>query len=138
MTGATGDRSAGVLWRAGRLAGEYTVLPDGCMDIIWTGEHLLIAGADTAPYAGSDSNGWSPIGFRFYPGIAPSVIGHDADALTDSRIPAADLWSSARAAEWTERLCGSTDPAATLASLCVETATGRSPVTFTSNQESAQ
>ncbi|MFZ2239286.1 MAG: helix-turn-helix domain-containing protein [Gordonia amarae] len=126
MAAATGDRTAGALWRAGHLAGEYTVLPDGCMDIIWTGEHLLIVGADTAPYVGHSDNGWSPIGFRFHPGVAPSVIGHAAQALTDSRIPAADLWPSARVAEWTERLWGSTDPTATLTALCTEQA-GRPP-----------
>ena len=126
MAGAPGDRTAGVLWRAGHLAGEYTVLPDGCMDIIWTGEHLLIVGADTAPFVGYGAHSSSPIGFRFHPGIAPSVIGHDAHALTDSRIPAGDLWPSARVAEWTEQLCASVNPAATLVALCTESA-GRPP-----------
>ena len=123
-----GDRSAGVLWRAGHLAGEYTVLPDGCMDIIWSGERLLVAGPDTGPYVGSSPNTWSPIGFRFRPGVGPSGAGHAAHALTDVRIPAADLWPSYRVDQWTEQLCGGDDPAAALAMLCTETAYRPPPV----------
>lgn len=31
------------------------MLPDGCMDLLWTEGRLLVAGPDTRPYAGRES-----------------------------------------------------------------------------------
>ena len=50
------------------------VLPDGCMDLLWTDGRMLVAGPDTRPYlpAGGPAR-WA--GVRFFPGTAPEFLG---------------------------------------------------------------
>ncbi|WP_432562718.1 helix-turn-helix domain-containing protein [Kineococcus sp. SYSU DK003] len=76
--------------------GGGPVLPDGCMDLLWsrTGRELLVAGPDTRPHHGEHSpGGWS--GLRFAPGQAPALLGVPAHELRDARVPLADLWDGA-------------------------------------------
>jgi len=71
----------------------YTrVVPDGCIDIIWSGEHdLMVAGPATrAIIAGSRPFGH--VGARFRPGVAPSFLQVSADALLDRHVPLELIW----------------------------------------------
>jgi AraC-like DNA-binding protein len=70
------------------------VLPDGCIDILWSPAEgtLQVAGPDTkarlVPLAGH-----APlVAVRFLPGYAPAVLGIPADALRDTTVPLEDLW----------------------------------------------
>ncbi|WP_037078362.1 AraC family transcriptional regulator [Pseudonocardia spinosispora] len=67
------------------------VLPDGCMDLIWSGSQLLVAGPDTAAFVTDQQPGQILTGLRFRPGAAPGLLGLPATELRDSRRPLADL-----------------------------------------------
>lgn len=77
------------VWTSSKV-GVQRVVPDACMDIIWNGTDLLVAGPDTQAFV-TPSNGAS-VGIRFQPGAAPGVLGVPAHVLTNSRVPLADLW----------------------------------------------
>jgi AraC-like DNA-binding protein len=65
------------------------------MDLIWDGEHLLVAGPDTEP-KWSDPTGPFAVGVRFRPGAGPLVLGVPANALRDQRIALEMLWPDLR------------------------------------------
>ncbi|WP_345943959.1 DUF6597 domain-containing transcriptional factor, partial [Streptomyces sp. SID3212] len=98
--------------RAGGTA-PYPVLPDGCMDLLWIGGRLLVAGPDTrAHHSTVPATGCS--GVRFAPGTAPALLGVPAHELRDRRVELADLWSPAEVRRLTARLDAARDPAAAL------------------------
>jgi len=76
-------------------APERPILPDGCMDIVWTGTDLVVAGPDTAPHPHRRSPGRAACGLRFAPGRLPALLGVPAAALRDRRVPLADLHPAA-------------------------------------------
>jgi AraC-like DNA-binding protein len=63
------------------------VLPDGCMDLVWSGTQLLVAGPDTAPHPFTRPAGHAATGVRFHPGVLPALLGTPAAALRDTRVP---------------------------------------------------
>jgi hypothetical protein len=63
------------------------VLPDGCMDIIWDGDRLFVAGPDTGPNQ-TGADGPFAVGVRFSPG---SGLGFSAYLLT-SCVTSGWLW----------------------------------------------
>ena len=67
------------------------VLPDGCMDLVWTGAQLLVAGPDTVAHAGRRRPGITVAGLRFLPGALPSLLGVPAAPLHNRRVPLAEL-----------------------------------------------
>lgn len=107
----------GTVWRARRAAGESTILPDGCMDLIWNGREVLVAGPDTAPYRHRSQRPETLVGLRLPPGTVPLVLGVPADVLRDRRVALDDIWTPERARRWGERLAEADDPAAVLREL---------------------
>jgi AraC-like DNA-binding protein len=96
---------------AGRLADDGTpftdrVLPDACIDLIWDGRRLFVAGPDTGPVPITREPGGTFAGLRFRPGLAPTVLGVPAAALLDQRVDAADLWGAAAVTEVADRVAG--------------------------------
>lgn len=80
------------VWRDPARERPQPVLPDACIDLVWDGETLVVAGPDTrAAPLGSDA---SYVGIRFRPGAAPAFLGTGADALVDARVPLFELWGS--------------------------------------------
>ncbi|MFT4125770.1 MAG: AraC family transcriptional regulator, partial [Gordonia sp. (in: high G+C Gram-positive bacteria)] len=79
-------------WQADHLPGSVVILPDGSLDIIWTGERIMIAGPDTVPHLVDLSRAQTMSGIRLRPGLGAAVIGHDASALRDLRVDGDDLW----------------------------------------------
>lgn len=67
------------------------VLPDGCMDLIWHGAELLVAGPDTAAHLTRREPGGVTVGLRFAPGTLPGLLGVPAAVLRDQRVPLAEL-----------------------------------------------
>ncbi len=95
------------------------VLPDACMDLLWTGAEWLVAGPDTAPHPYLGLPGATVVGLRFAPGRLPALLGIPADALRDQRVPLAELHPRlARRA--TVRVDHGADPAALLPALAAE------------------
>ncbi|WBC08577.1 helix-turn-helix domain-containing protein [Micromonospora sp. WMMA1947] len=94
----------GVLWSSVSGGSETRVLPDGCLDLLWSSRSgLLVAGPDRTAYLSRSAPGDRWIGLRLPPGTGPAVFGVPAEELRDRRVPLADLWGRA-AAEVTERV----------------------------------
>lgn len=72
------------------------VLPDGCLDLMWIGGTLVVAGPDTAAAPGGLTPGLEIAAVRFRPGAAPAVLGLPASELRDRRVPLTELWPDAR------------------------------------------
>jgi AraC-like DNA-binding protein len=68
------------------------VVPDGCVDLIWSDAGILVAGPDTGPIPALMRPGDEVVAVRFGPGAAPPVLGVPADAIRDGRVPLRDLW----------------------------------------------
>jgi AraC-like DNA-binding protein len=77
------------LWTSTAPAAPETVdvLPDGCMDLVWSGKELFVAGPDTAPHPYRRPAGLAATGLRFHPGVLPALLRVPADALRDARVP---------------------------------------------------
>jgi AraC-like DNA-binding protein len=91
--------------RFGAAGDQYTdrVLPDGCIDIVWTGHGVVVAGPDTrcVPLEWRPGAGFA--GLRFRPGFAPALLGVAASALVDTRAELREV-IGARAAGLDDRL----------------------------------
>lgn len=86
-----------VVWTRSGGGDAALVLPDGCMDLIWLGDRLVVAGPDTRAYASPLARGEAITGLRFAPGTAPANLGVPAQAVRDQRVPLDAVWT-ARAA----------------------------------------
>ncbi len=86
------------------------------MDLIWTGETILIAGPDTGPLTYVVPGPQEMVGIRFDPGIAPGILGAPATALRDARVHLDDVWPRREVDRWLEAMAGG-DPAAVLTAL---------------------
>lgn len=89
---ATGLAGA-IAWS--RVADEpqtHRILPDGCLDLIWADDHLLVAGPDTVAQEVTSPAGLLYAGLRFMPGTGPSVFGVPAHELRDSRVRLDQIW----------------------------------------------
>ena len=84
--------SVACLWARQSAAADGRVLPDACIDIIWDGDSLFVAGPDTGPVTVIQRPGLAFAGLRFRPGRAPVFLGVPARDLLDSRVDLADLW----------------------------------------------
>lgn len=67
------------------------IIPDGCIDLVWTGGGLFVAGPDTASVTLAPSPRARFVGLRFRAGAAPPVLGVPAAALLDARVDARDV-----------------------------------------------
>ncbi|MFA1542908.1 DUF6597 domain-containing transcriptional factor [Actinomadura monticuli] len=93
-------RAAGLacVWTAALPRGAepfvQRVVPDGCVDLIWSEAGILVAGPDTGPIPAVMRPGDAVVAVRFRPGTAPPVLGVPADAVRDGRVPLRDLWGA--------------------------------------------
>ena len=90
------------LWARSGAPGR--VLPDGCVDVVWTGAELIVAGPATRAVRPTLPPGETKVGLRFRVGAAGGALGLPAAELLD-RSPAlgqvradGDAWA-ARVAE---------------------------------------
>ncbi|WP_460695481.1 helix-turn-helix domain-containing protein [Nocardia thraciensis] len=103
------------------------VLPDGCMDVLWTGERLFVAGPDTRGYIPAAALGAQVSGIRFFPGTAPALLGVPAHELLDSRPALADLWSAPRVRALAAAVASAPDPMTGLDELARRIVADRAP-----------
>lgn len=68
------------------------VVPDGCVDIVWTGTSLIVAGPDTRSILDRLLRGAVVVGVRFHPGAALSWLGVPLSEIVNSRVPLAEFW----------------------------------------------
>jgi AraC-like DNA-binding protein len=71
------------------------VLPDGCADLVWRGDGLVVAGPATGPAPVDLPVGTRVFGVRFRVGAAGVGLGLSAEALADLTVPVADVWDAA-------------------------------------------
>ncbi|MFI1504106.1 helix-turn-helix domain-containing protein [Streptomyces sp. NPDC020597] len=104
----------------------FPVLPDGCMDLLYSEGRLLVAGPDTRAYLPDGPPvPWS--GIRFFPGAAPALLGVPAHELRDRRVGLADVWPASEVRRLTDRVAAAVQPAAELESLALERAAPPDP-----------
>ena len=80
------------------------VVPDGCMDLLWMGDRLVVAGPDTTAFLSVVPAGAVVAGVRFAPGSAPGVLGLPAHAVRDQRVPLDAVWDPATVRALEERV----------------------------------
>ncbi|KIH99011.1 hypothetical protein LP52_10055 [Streptomonospora alba] len=105
----------GVVWTGAAENGEpHRVVPDGCMDLVWDGSRVLVAGPDTAAHFSDWEPGQVFVGLRLSPGAGPAVVGVPADELRDLRVPLEDVWASGEARRLGEQAGLAADPGVSL------------------------
>lgn len=99
-------------WDVGPAPTTTRILPDGCLDVIWDGARLLVAGPDAAAREHLSRGGTSYAALRFSAGVGPALVGVPADVLRDRTVVLDELWPAAQARALTERVA--LDPVAAL------------------------
>jgi AraC-like DNA-binding protein len=69
------------------------IFPDGCVDLVWRGDGLFVAGPATGPAVGGPV-GASVFGVRFRLGVAGSALGLPASELLDAAVPLDGVWGA--------------------------------------------
>ena len=82
------------------------ILPDGCMDLLWDGERLVIAGPDTAGRWHQDPGGRAWAALRFGVGTGPAALGVPAGEVTDASPTLDQVWGSTAALRLAEQVAG--------------------------------
>ena len=98
------------------LAQEQRVVPDACVDLIWSEERLIIAGPDTTARLVSLHPGSRLVGARLRPGAAGAVLDLPVSELADLSREASEVLGHDLATELLERLDTGADPHALLRS----------------------
>ena len=99
------------------------ILPDGCMDLIWDGRRLFVAGPDRRARWHQSLGGTSYVALRFSGGTGPAMLEVPADQLVDLTPGLEELWPADEAMTLAEQVAA--DPAATLVGWAVERAASR-------------
>jgi AraC-like DNA-binding protein len=78
--------------------GYDRIVPDGCMDLIWSDRAgVTVVGPNTTAFMAPLKQGSSSLGVRLHPGAAPPLFGVPGPALRDGRLPARELFGDAGA-----------------------------------------
>jgi AraC-like DNA-binding protein len=100
--------------RRGEPGPPVRVLPDGCIDIVWTeGAGAQVVGANRTAFLVPLTLSVHVVGARMRPGCAPALLGIAAEEVLDARVPVADLLANA-GARLEVALAESRDPVGTL------------------------
>jgi AraC-like DNA-binding protein len=102
------------VWTAVADGERRRVLPDGCMDLIWDGRHVQVAGPDTTAFEIDTRPGAVLTGLRFAPGAAPAVLGIPAHDLRDVHVELDAVWSRPEAAQMEESVAAAKCPGGAL------------------------
>jgi AraC-like DNA-binding protein len=98
-------------WEQVTLTGQdHLVVPDACVDLIWSGERLSIAGPDTGPRMVMLEPGTRLVGARLRMGAAGSALGLPASEIRDLSPDAAEVLGKSIAAALLDRLHAGADP----------------------------
>jgi AraC-like DNA-binding protein len=79
------------VWAA-RTGDSSPVLPDGAVELIWSGRGLFVRGADTRAHRVGSFPERTFVGIRFRPGAAADVLGLRGRDLADARVGISALW----------------------------------------------
>jgi AraC-like DNA-binding protein len=87
------EQQVACVWVGG--GGATRVLPDACVDVVWTRGRLIVAGPATMPDLAPATPGQNRCGVRFRVGMAGGALGLPASELLDQVVPVADIWGAA-------------------------------------------
>jgi AraC-like DNA-binding protein len=116
--------SGSIAWTAESDGTAGRVLPDGCMDLLWLGGHLVVAGPDTSSFLSWQPAGAGYAGLRFAPGLGPSVLGIPAHAVRDTRVRLDALWAPAEVRRLEEQVAAARSVASGLEEVVARQARG--------------
>jgi AraC-like DNA-binding protein len=68
------------------------VVPDGCVDLVWRGSELVVAGPDRGPVMSPLEPGTTVVGIRLRPGVAGRALGLPASELDGVRVTLDSIW----------------------------------------------
>jgi AraC-like DNA-binding protein len=71
---------------------ERRIVPDACVDVVWTGTRLVVAGPATGPKVADIPAGQPTFGVRFRVGAAGAALGLPASELLDLTVPLEQVW----------------------------------------------
>ncbi|HTD50914.1 MAG TPA: helix-turn-helix domain-containing protein, partial [Acidimicrobiia bacterium] len=109
----------GFVWSSVYDGDQVRVLPDGCIDLLWDGIAVSIAGPDTHAQLYVGEPGSTMTGLRFAPGDAPRVLGVPAEDLTDQRVPLDAVWDPVRVRRFTDAVAAAPRPGTALETLAL-------------------
>src|ERR1019366_6115199 len=114
-----------VLWqrKLDSVPGGTPIMPDGCLDLLWDGNRLLVAGPDTAARWHRSPAGTTYVALRFSGGLGPMLLGVPADELRDRTSNLEELWPGRQVRVLTEQV--EVQPAAALEAWVVKRAARR-------------
>lgn len=93
-----------VLWQTDGSRQSSLILPDGCLDLLWDGEHLQIAGPDTKAHLHVPRDDRAFLALRFAAATGPAALGISAEDVLDRQVPLEDFWGTRRTALLEEQL----------------------------------
>jgi AraC-like DNA-binding protein len=93
---------------------EQQIVPDACVDLIWSAGRLTVAGPDTRPRVAVVEPGSRVVGARLRPGAAGAVLGLPASELRDLSPDATEVLGRGVVASLLEELGAGSDPHARL------------------------
>jgi AraC-like DNA-binding protein len=70
------------------------IFPDGCVDLVWQGSRLVVAGPATGPVDSTIPIGERVVGVRFRIGVAGAALGLPAGEFAEASVPAAEIWEA--------------------------------------------
>ncbi|GDY29388.1 DUF6597 domain-containing transcriptional factor [Gandjariella thermophila] len=114
-----------VLWErfVGPAPARTRILPDGCLDLLWDGRRLFVAGPDSAARWHGSPAGARYVGLRFSGGLGPALLGVPADEVRDQSPDLDALWPAGAVRGLTERVAE--DPVGALRAWAVESLESR-------------
>jgi AraC-like DNA-binding protein len=89
------------------------VVPDGCVDLVWTGGDVVVAGPATRSFVPRRAGNGTRLGIRFRMGAAGAALGVPASELLDSNPSLDEVWR--HTADWPERIAAAPGATARLA-----------------------
>jgi AraC-like DNA-binding protein len=102
-------------WERVATGTAQRIVPDACVDLIWNGEGLIVAGPDTGPRLVTLAAGAEVYGARLRPGAAGGVLGLPTSELRDVTVAAAEVLGHEAADPLLESLANDPEPRAALA-----------------------
>lgn len=104
-----------VVWTAEPERDEsHRVLPDGCMDLIWYDDHIIVAGPDTSAVVAAWRPGRRYVGLRFAAGVGPKVLGVPGHVVRNQRLGLSEVWPRVLSARLHEQLHVAATPVSVL------------------------
>jgi len=101
------------LWQRTTGSGSrIRILPDGCLDLLWDGDRLQVAGPDAVARMHDSAPGTTFTGLRFAAGWGPALLGVSAEELVGRTFDLSELWPGPQAPDLQRRIVA--EPAQTL------------------------